>query len=65
MIGKLGLLSMPLSQYIIGDHQFLSQDMHKVILVYLFILCTQLSNGNLHIKCHLNTRKSLFNLVLN
>jgi len=40
-----------LSIYVIGKFKFsnmiyLSQDMHKVILVHLFILCTQSCNNN-------------------
>ncbi len=35
IIGKFGLLNMLVSQYFINNHWFLSQDMHKFILIYL------------------------------
>jgi hypothetical protein len=46
MIGNFGLLNISLSRYIISNHQFLSQDMYKIIFVCLFRLCTQFYNND-------------------
>jgi hypothetical protein len=66
IIGNFGLLNMSLSQLIVGNTLILSQDMHKVIFIYLFILCTPSCNNYQMIFCMyniVNIHKSLFNFV--
>ncbi len=45
MKSKFKLSNMPLSQYIVSNYLFFTQKFHKVILVYLFILCKQPYNN--------------------